>query len=273
MRSASRERTGRSHPPVGLCLGAAVLLGAVVGTATRAWAVSPVRVTSNSMSPAMDRGDWAVVSKLDRSAVRRGDVVLFRYPLGTSGRAVKRVVALGGDRVEISFHSVRVNGHVFSTAGAPDAVQPHALTVPHGHVFLLGDNGAASWDSRGLGPVPQGELLGRVRVVIPALHSLALPALATLALIASCLGLLARRRRRPRLGRPVAPLPLVILGRPSREPIPCRISARGRPFDPTPAPAAGQGEHWRPAGLVDPLVEGPSPNLCSTPTVARGFDA
>jgi signal peptidase I len=140
------------------------------------------------MSPTLVRGDWLAVHKLDRrerETVRRSQIVLFRFPFGSSDRAVKRVVAIAGDRVEIGKRYVRVNGRTIPTAGGPDVARapdgtdkplPVAERVPAGHVFLLGDNAAASIDSRSFGPVPDAELVGRVSFVIgqPAWWLLAL---------------------------------------------------------------------------------------------------
>ncbi len=50
------------------------------------------------------------------------------------------------------------------------AQPPYArcVTVPEGHLFILGDNTTASLDSRSLGPLPAREVLGRVRWVLRA---------------------------------------------------------------------------------------------------------
>jgi signal peptidase I len=149
----------------------AVLLGGGVGIVGRSLDVRPVRITSGSMAPTIKIGDWIVARDLDhedRRAIERGDIVLFRFPLGTTGRAVKRVVALGGDRVAISSRSVTVNGRVIPIAGAPspDAARPRVEAVPPRHVFLVGDNHAGSIDSRSFGAVSQSEIVGRELLII-----------------------------------------------------------------------------------------------------------
>jgi signal peptidase I len=156
----------------------AALVSAGAAIAVWAWGLYPARVTSASMSPTLRRGDWLAVHRLTGSEaerVRRSQIVLFRFPFGSSDRAVKRVVAIAGDRVEIGKRYVRVNGHTIPTAGGPDVARapdgkdrplPLRERVPAGHVFLLGDNAAASIDSRSFGPVPDSELVGRVSFVI-----------------------------------------------------------------------------------------------------------
>lgn len=121
------------------------------------------------MSPAIQRGDWILTRDIGQDDLRRRHIVLFRFPLGTAGRAVKRIVAIGGDNIAIGARSVTVDGHVIPIAGAPSegAARRLVQAVPDGHVFLLGDNAAVSIDSRSLGPVPATEVVGRVVLVIP----------------------------------------------------------------------------------------------------------
>ena len=143
------------------CTLAIAALGAAFGLAVRAQAFYPVHVTSDSMAPTIRAGDWMAVIDVpdaERATLQRGDLVIYRYPAGTEGRAVKRVVALAGDAVEV--------------AGAQRPVGPCSdagpcQTVPPGHVFIVGDNTAASLDSRTLGPLAAADVVGRVRFVIP----------------------------------------------------------------------------------------------------------
>jgi signal peptidase I len=181
-RSAVRGRS------VGLWLLVAVLIGGGIALLARIGGVHPVKITSGSMIPAVKIGGWVVVRDLDqstRSEIDRGEIVLFRFPLGTTGRAVKRVVAVGGDRVAISARSVTVNRNVIRIAGAPsaDAARSRTQAVPESDVFLLGDNAAVSIDSRSFGPVPETELVGRVLFVIPAPGPLLLLILASVAVL------------------------------------------------------------------------------------------
>lgn len=179
------------------------MLGAGIAIAANATGFHVTRVASSSMSPAIDRGDWTLIRDLegnDRHSVRRRDIVLFRFPLGTSGRAVKRVVAIEGDRVAVAERSVTVNDQVIPTAGAPSegAARRRVETVPEDHVFLLGDNAAVSIDSRSIGPVPETEIVGRVLFVVSRRTLLVLLGLAAAIAVGV---LLASRRLRPTRGR------------------------------------------------------------------------
>lgn len=156
------------------------------------------------MSPGIDPGDRIVTRDLDaagRAGVRRGQVVMFRFPTGTSGRAVKRVIAVGGDTVEIAERTVVVGDHVIPIEGAPnpDAGRSRIEAVPPDYVFLLGDNAPVSIDSRSVGPVPSQELLEHVLFVVPAAT---LPVGIGLAVLFGVVSgaVVLRRRRGPRTG-------------------------------------------------------------------------
>lgn len=62
-----------------------------------------------AMVPTLHVGDHFAVDKLDRS-VARGDVIVFRFPLGRDKTFVKRAVAIAGDRVAIRGGKLFVNG-------------------------------------------------------------------------------------------------------------------------------------------------------------------
>ncbi len=101
-------------------------------------------------------------------AVRRGDIVAFRYPKDPALTFLKRVIALGGDRVEIRNDVLYRNGEAVAEPyvehtrtrfpGYRDNMRP--LVVPPGHMFVLGDNRDDSEDSRYFGAVPLANVVG-----------------------------------------------------------------------------------------------------------------
>lgn len=139
--------------------------------AVRSCALEPVRLQSDSMAPTLGRGDWVLVDKLSDHwrAPSRGDIVTAVHP-STGEWIIKRVVATGGQSVGLDDGRLVVGGRV--------VVEPYAnhsrmsgryfgpITVPDGHVFLLGDNRDGSEDSRTFGPVPVSRLTGRMIVRI-----------------------------------------------------------------------------------------------------------
>jgi signal peptidase I len=120
---------------------------------------------------------------------RRGDVVAVSAPSGPGGDAVKRVIGLPGDQIEIrpavpggppavfirpagAGGWDRLAEPYLGSAGAAwlrccDAAgratqRPRPFTVPAGRYFVLGDNRNVSYDSRDYGPVTLSEIQGKV---------------------------------------------------------------------------------------------------------------
>jgi signal peptidase I len=141
---------------------AAVLLLLLVGSVVGVLPVRLMRVSTGSMTPTISPGDLLLVhtwggppGRMDVVAVEvDGDVL------------VKRVAAVGGDRMSIEDGVLVVDGApVCETAADPkalDGVWIGPLTVPPGELFLLGDDRADSVDSRTFGPVPAADVVGAV---------------------------------------------------------------------------------------------------------------
>lgn len=74
----------------------------------RMFVVEAFKIPSSSMSPTLEIGDHVIVSKLAR--VDRGDLIVFTYPCDPRRDYLKRMIARGGDTVEIRCNVVYVNG-------------------------------------------------------------------------------------------------------------------------------------------------------------------
>jgi signal peptidase I len=172
--------------------------------------VQPFRIPSGSMEPTLRVGDFLLVDKqtygpageLDRlllppARVRRGDLVVFHYPVEPKLHLVKRVVGLPGDHIRLRGGRVLVNGSVLSEPYAfyspsrpngfrdefPSLLEadPNVdlrwwielrrtalegdVTVPANEYFVLGDNRNDSEDSRYWGFVPRSAIVGRPLLV------------------------------------------------------------------------------------------------------------
>jgi len=178
-------------------IGAVILLGLL---ATRAF-YNAYRVPAGSMLPTLEAGDYILASPFDPAdqdhgdPLRRGQVLIFRYPDDRRVEYIKRCVAVAGDTVEVRDGLLRVNGEVYESAlddpEADNSCVPSALTpdlcprphtlhdprarekhplntafgplaVPRGTVFVMGDNRYNSLDSRHFGPVPVADVTARV---------------------------------------------------------------------------------------------------------------
>lgn len=148
-----------------------LLIGVVAALVARATLLQAYSIPSASMAPTLQPGDHILVTPLRSflgGALERGEVVVFRNPEAGQGFFVKRIVAIGGDHVEIRAGKLRLNGRPAEEAFLDCAAVTEGRTVeiiPAGHVFVLGDNRGDSIDSRAWGVLPEDRVVGRARVI------------------------------------------------------------------------------------------------------------
>jgi signal peptidase I len=169
-----------------LTISAVVLVAAVVLAVAIGFGASK-RVNGSSMRPTLKGGDRVLVdtSAYHKKGPSRFDVVAL-HPPGSNARAVTRVIGVPGDRVQIravdgqpqmliqlagrgEWFIVDPRRHVDWGAAATaccaadgTANAASQVTVPAGKYFVLGDNPAASEDSRKFGFVERSAIQGRV---------------------------------------------------------------------------------------------------------------
>jgi signal peptidase I len=167
------EATPPPAPSPGLWAQARSLLLWVLVALLLRWAViEPRWIPSGSMLPTLQLQDRILVEKL-RPRLRRplgpGTIVVFHPPeaLRQAGydpdaALIKRVVAVGGDRVEVRQGRLWRNDEPVTRdwSEEPMAYDLAPLTVPPGSLLVLGDNRNASLDSHLWGPLPEGEVIG-----------------------------------------------------------------------------------------------------------------
>jgi signal peptidase I len=99
--------------------------------------------------------------------IHRGDIIVFRYPKDPSETFLKRVAAMGGDRLEIRDGVLYVNSQPVQEPYAVHHAPVHSpdeswgpTVVPEGKLFVMGDNRDNSSDSRDWGFVPVSNVIG-----------------------------------------------------------------------------------------------------------------
>lgn len=153
---------------VAIALGVALLV--------RGFVLAHFVVEGSSMYSTLTTGDRVFVNKLSYrfGEPSRGEVVVLHEIRGTAERdLIKRVIALPGEEIEVRSCEVRIDGRLLVEPYLdPTVVTPGncggdfgPLEIPSDSVFVMGDNRAGSQDSRALGPIPTGDIVGRAFVV------------------------------------------------------------------------------------------------------------
>jgi signal peptidase I len=168
----------------------AIIIALALALLIRTFVVQAFKIPSGSMEPTLEIGDHILVSKfmygiripltslrlLPWQDPQRGDVIVFIYPLDPSKDFIKRVVAVGGDTVQLVNKKLFINGKEVSDPHAVYKDEPFIpadqkkdnfgpVTVPAGNLFVLGDNRDRSLDSRFWGFVPLNDVRGKAFII------------------------------------------------------------------------------------------------------------
>ena len=128
-------------------------------------------IPAPAMHPTLQTGDYITVdTRYSEPAV--GHVVVFQYSENPKDYWVKRIAALGGDKISIESGEVIVNGEqIPALSVAAEYRQSRASemmisrTIAEGEVFYLGDSRDNSFDSRSWGTSPEESILGQVTYI------------------------------------------------------------------------------------------------------------
>jgi len=143
----------------------------LVAQAVRTWVIQPFVVPTGSMLPTIQLSDQVLANKFIYrfTAAHRGDIVVLDDPDGKVTTLIKRVIAVGGQTVDLQNGKVVVNGEALDEPyahGLPSIpLQGSSITfpykVPADSVWVMGDNRTDSQDSRWFGAVPMSSVHGR----------------------------------------------------------------------------------------------------------------
>ncbi len=173
--SGGRGRLGNVLSGLAVAAGCVLFLGGFVWGAI---VYQPYTVPTDSMQPTVNPGDRVLAQRVDGSAVRRGDIVVFNDPEWGDVPLVKRVIGVGGDKIACcdSRGRLTVDGkpiaEPYLNQRGPASATGFSATVPAGRLFLLGDNRNVSEDSRVHlsdsqdGTVPRDVVSGRVDATV-----------------------------------------------------------------------------------------------------------
>jgi len=168
-----------------------LVIAAIIAFFVRGFIVQAFKIPSSSMEPTLLIGDHLLVNRLSYvmkvpftdtvifslGNPKKEDVVVFRYPMDKSKDFIKRVIATGGDKLEIVNKVIYVNdkriddrwGHYKDNDIIPAYLSPKdnlgPIIVPKDSYFVMGDNRDRSLDSRFWGFVKKEDLVGKAFIL------------------------------------------------------------------------------------------------------------
>ncbi|NIA24877.1 MAG: signal peptidase I [Gammaproteobacteria bacterium] len=184
------------HTPFWIELPILVLIALVVAVVIKSFLIQAFFIPSGSMRHTLEIGDRVLVNKLSYiwSEPARGDVVVFLPPWGQTQEdeplfdalarhvgeslglrspniedLIKRVIAVGGETVEIRDNQLLVDGVPIAEPYVyPGSHMPNfgPVTIPEGYVLVMGDNRDHSKDGRVFGPIPIDSIVGKAFIRI-----------------------------------------------------------------------------------------------------------
>lgn len=127
------------------------------------------KMTSRSMEPTIEVGDriyWVEQSPGEK--YKRFDLVMIDSSVGSERLWPRRIIGLGGEKIEIKKGEMITGGisydwaEVFPSGAGLSVKKTGVFSIPEGHYFCIGDNLNNSRDSREFGPVGVEEIAGRI---------------------------------------------------------------------------------------------------------------
>ena len=148
-----------------------IVAAVVMALLIRTFIVELYIVDGPSMKPTLQHEERLVVNKFIYRLrnPEKGEVLIFRYPRDPSRDFIKRVIATGGDTIEIKEGRVYVNDQLLKEDYILEKTRTEypKVTIPEGTVFVMGDNRNNSDDSRfaDVGFVPLDLIKGKAVIV------------------------------------------------------------------------------------------------------------
>ena len=167
-----------------------IVVAVILALFIRTFVVQAFKIPTGSMEPNLLVGDHLLVNKfvfaptatpiegavLPMRPIRRGDVIVFKFPEEPERDFIKRVIGLPGERLELRRKKIYINDkpieepyvRFLEPPPAEDAARSDDLrawygpvTVPEHQYFMMGDNRDNSQDSRYWGFLPETYIKGK----------------------------------------------------------------------------------------------------------------
>jgi signal peptidase I len=151
---------------------AGILIAILAAFLLTRFCVFGITMRGDSMKPAMKDGQFCVASRLSYafSSPKKGDIIVFKTSDESSSFYIKRVVATGGDTIQIKDGKIFVNEKEVEMKGTEEILSAglasNKITLGKDQYFVLGDNYNNSEDSRvsSIGNVRKENILGKIQL-------------------------------------------------------------------------------------------------------------
>jgi signal peptidase I len=169
----------------------AIIIAILIAMVIKTFIIQAYKIPSSSMVPTLLIGDHLLVNKfiygvkipfirktiIPVTDPQRGDIIVFIYPKDRSKDFIKRVIGVGGDKIEIKNKKIFINnkeysdtfGKYYDNSIRPGAFEPRdnfgPVNVPQGSLFVMGDNRDNSADSRYWGFVDLKDVEGKALIL------------------------------------------------------------------------------------------------------------
>lgn len=148
------------------------LLAVIIVLPIRLFVAQPFIVSGGSMDPTFADGQYLIVDQISYrfEEPKRGDVIIFRYPLNTKKFFIKRIIGLPSETVEIRGTQVTIKdiGNKKTFALKEPYIDARkirndqtSIMLKSDEYFVMGDNRTESSDSRIWGPLKRSLVVGR----------------------------------------------------------------------------------------------------------------
>lgn len=161
-----------------------IVITAVIALFATTFVVQAFKIPTGSMESNLLIGDHLLVNKfvyglhdgflgkiLPYKDLKRGDVIVFKFPQNPDVAYVKRLMGLPGDHLEMIGRTLYINNKPLTEKYTqyidPGSVYEHfgPYDIPEGQYFAMGDNRDNSQDSRYWGTVPRDYIIGKALVI------------------------------------------------------------------------------------------------------------
>lgn len=133
-------------------LGKSILIAIIAAFFIITFIFETVSVEGLSMYPTLNNKDRLIVEKVTNyfREPKSGDIVVIKYPKNPKEKFIKRVIAVGGDRIRIENNTVYINDEAKNEdfIFEENIEDFYEVKIPEGTIFVMGDNRNNSLDSR-----------------------------------------------------------------------------------------------------------------------------